>query len=150
MDTTIALWKAEHGADYAVPSILADWLHDASWHNDVCPRFQLMRDGLGYDLWVDHPSRLERWDGGQAGAGEDAGRRYRVCVHEACGLADDPVVATDDLAELLGWLATAEPADLERSPSCPTCGGDVDADGQCQQSCDAVDDDDIDGGSYRA
>lgn len=51
-------WIQEFGTEYAVPAQVtalynAGLIEDASWHNDVCPRF--IRPDHTRELWCDHP-----------------------------------------------------------------------------------------------
>jgi len=79
-DSELFVWDQEHGASYDVPGIILHLvrkgiLTDESWHNDVCPRFELVGrkkkgpnglDEYGVTLWVEHPYRTFREGGDEA------------------------------------------------------------------------------------
>ena len=93
-------WKAEHGKDYEVPSLIEFMvkkgiLKDISWHNDTMPRFIIEdpeNEENGVCIWVDHPLGSKR----EAGPGP----RFGVMVGPLGSEADEED-ETDDLEEAI-------------------------------------------------
>lgn len=97
-------WQREFRSSFKVPVSFSihSKLHDCSWHNDVCPSFQL----LGREdtrLWVDHPSRRQRET--------DQPHRFNIYDHSDDG-PEEALLSTDSIGEVLRWLDWY----------CPTCG----------------------------
>ena len=91
-------WLNEFGPDYAIPVeilnlVRAGKLADQSWHNDACPSFAIAE---GVTLWVAHPAPDSR--AGQA-------KRFGVALYDEDGAHLSDAIETDDLKELLHYLA---------------------------------------------
>lgn len=68
-------WVQEFGREFDVPALIAEDTRfvDTSWHNEVCPHFQVVGAAATVSLWVDHPDDDSR---------EMAGWRYVVTRNE--------------------------------------------------------------------
>lgn len=141
-------WDDEFGKSYKVPSeilklVKAGAIEDWSWHNDVAPSFAARVGDTAIRIWVEHPKESER---------EAAGFEKRFMVQRAGqgGIGEGTtIIDTDDpkkaVAAYLLEVAKLAVDSSSHSPgssrdfgprvSCPVCGGDVDDEGRCQQSC---------------
>lgn len=71
---------------------------DSSWHNNAAPSFE--NKGLGLSIWIDFKDvALREFEDGK-----------RFIVHpldaEGCFTQDDPILETDDWAEVLAFVAS--------------------------------------------
>jgi len=86
------LWIIEHDDDYEVPAEVTqiEGILDISWHNDTCPRFGVRPDGIGPNLWVEHPDPDRR---------ELGGPRFMVSVQfdDVASHLDTDLYAGDDV-----------------------------------------------------
>lgn len=57
-------WRQEFDESYDVPEVITNdpLVFDNSWHNDVCPSYQMAFGDNTYDvrLWVNHPDPKQR------------------------------------------------------------------------------------------
>lgn len=105
-------WIAEHGREFAVPALVLnlEGIQDLSWHNDACPRFAVTDDGVGPNLWVDHPFPHLR---------ETGGERFTVIVQPSeNSSSDDTLIHSGDdvvaavaafIAAVVDWHAGTDP-----------------------------------------
>jgi hypothetical protein len=97
-------WETEHGREFAVPTqvYMLEGIVDLSWHNDVCPRFTTNDEGIGANLFVDHPDPNKREMGPDV-------KRFLVLVQvHDCQSTDDQVVCeTDDMEEAIAAFVDA-------------------------------------------
>lgn len=100
-------WRAEFGADYAVPpEVSAAGLIDVSWHNDACPSFIRPEDEADFidghgqcvaRLWVEHPDPDQRE--------YRATKRYSVTIEGGDTPDDGPAFESEtDIAGALAAL----------------------------------------------
>jgi hypothetical protein len=104
-------WIDVHGTEYAVPEEVLELLArgrgllvDASYGNDVCPRFARHYPRIGpevwLNLWVEHPLPERR---------ESPGARFLVeIVPEGHALPRHEVLATDDAGEAVRAVVWAD------------------------------------------
>ncbi|WP_039925407.1 hypothetical protein [Alishewanella aestuarii] len=97
------LYKKAFGANFNLGFNLSDFpqLHDKSYHNDVCPSFWYMKNGLYFVLWVDFENPDNR---------ESDSKRYTITTAENLGDDGYPDIVIDDQNATI--ISTDEPKDI--------------------------------------
>lgn len=96
-------WRREFDEDYDVPEAFTKALYDASWHNDLAPRFWRRDDPASdresnvetpqVELWVDHPDPQQREVSNDGG-------RFTV-VKRTSESETETIIETDEVDEAL-------------------------------------------------
>lgn len=103
MENNTPQWRKEfpgYPAD-AMPAIPAEWI-DVSWHNDTCPRFNIMTDEAGSNfthmyIWIEYPNPNEREMGPDS-------PRFIVWVYNEASSTDQVLLTTNEWADVIAYL----------------------------------------------
>jgi len=89
--------------EIGVDPVSLGFVHDASWHNDLCPSFETADHRQR--LWVDHPDPVQR---------ESGCARYMICSQDDDGCSRELLFSTDSADELRAFLKKSGPVPLKK------------------------------------